>query len=163
MGQAGGKRAEGDKGLSLPCSRLDGAGRPVEPFDEVPAERIPGFEPLPQYVGRYPEHPPDSRSAAGCQVDTLFVPGAESAGPAARHVHLRDHGLLGADAAHQVDDTVDEHPPEVSVLTLAEQFQSGLNADLGAALNQLRELLVGQAVEQVKRAQFFDVHQIVPR
>jgi len=49
------------------------------------------------------------------------------------------------------------------VLTLAEQFQSGLNADLGAALNQLRQLLVGQAVEQAKRAQLFDVHQIVPR
>ena len=50
--------------------------------------------------------------------------------------------------AQQVDSTVNEHPPEVRVLTLAEQIDAGLDADLGTALGQFRELIVGQAAEQ---------------
>ena len=52
--------------------------------------------------------------------------------------------------AQQVDSTVNEHPPEVRVLTLAEQLDAGLDADLGAALGQFRELIVGQAAEQAE-------------
>jgi hypothetical protein len=47
--------------------------------------------------------------------------------------------------ADEVDGTVDQYPPEVRVLTLAEQLDPGLDANFGAALDQLSELLVGQA------------------
>jgi hypothetical protein len=65
--------------------------------------------------------------------------------------------------ADQVNGTLDEHPPEVRVLTLAEQIDPGLDTNLGTALDQLRELLVGQAVEDGQRAELVDTHQIVAR
>ena len=65
--------------------------------------------------------------------------------------------------ADEVDGAVDEHPPEVGVLALAEQLDAGLDRDLGAALDQLGELLVGQAVEEAERAEVVDAHQIVAR
>ena len=42
------------------------------------------------------------------------------------------------------------------MLALAEQLRPGLDADLGAARHQLRELLVGQAVEQAESADLID-------
>jgi hypothetical protein len=45
--------------------------------------------------------------------------------------------------AHQVDGAVDEHPPEVRVLALTEQVRSWLDGNLGAALDQVRQLIVG--------------------
>ena len=65
----------------------------------------------------------------------MLVPGPEPAGPPARHIHPADHGVLTADVAHQVDRAVDEHPPEVRVLTLVEQLDTRLDADLGTALS----------------------------
>ena len=93
----------------------------------------------------------------------MLVPGAEPAGPATRHVHPADHGVLAADVADQVDGAVDQHPPEVRVLALAEQLDPGLDPHLGAAREQLGELVVGQAVEDAQRAQVVDAHQIVAR
>ena len=98
---AGGERAEGDKGLALPCGRFDGTRGPVEPLDEIPAEREPGTHPLTQHPGGYPQHPPGSRRPAGGKVDALVIPGPESAGPPAGHIHLRDNGLLAADLANR--------------------------------------------------------------
>jgi hypothetical protein len=49
------------------------------------------------------------------------------------------------------------------MLALAKQFHSRLNADLGAALNQLGQLLIGQALEEGYSAQFVDAHQTVAR
>ena len=63
--------------------------------------------------------------------------------------------------AQQVDSTVNEHPPEVRVLTLAEQIDAGLDADLGAALGQFRELIVGQAAEQADNPQLVGAYHIV--
>ena len=65
--------------------------------------------------------------------------------------------------ADQVDGTVDEHPPVVGGLALVEQLDPGLDADLGAALDQLGELLVAQTVEDAERAELVDAHQIVAR
>ena len=65
--------------------------------------------------------------------------------------------------AHQVDRPIDEHPPKVSVLTLPEQVDTGLDAHLGAGLDQLRELIVGETVEDAERAEIVDPHQIVAR
>jgi hypothetical protein len=161
--EAGGERAEGDEGLALPCGRLDRACRVVEPLDEVGAEREPGAGPLAEHLGRHPEHPTGGRSPAGREVDAVLVPGAEPTGPAARHVHPRDHGVLAADVADEVDGPVEEHPPEVGVLALAEQVGSGLDANLGTALDQFSELIVGQAVEDAQRAELLDAHQIVAR
>ena len=50
---------------------------------------------------------------------------------------LKHHGLLTAGMADQVNDPVQEDPPEVGVLTLAEQLQSRTEANLGAAGHQL--------------------------
>jgi hypothetical protein len=93
----------------------------------------------------------------------VLVPGAEAAGPAAGHVHPGDNGVLAADVADEVDGAGDQHPPEVGVLALAEQVDAGLDADLGPALGQLAELVVGQAVEDGQRAELVDAHQIVAR
>jgi hypothetical protein len=63
--------------------------------------------------------------------------------------------------APQIDGTVDEHPPEVRLLTLMEQLDAGLDANLGTALGQFRELIVGQAAEQADRAQVLAAHHII--
>jgi hypothetical protein len=93
----------------------------------------------------------------------VLVPGAEPARPAAGHVHPGDHGVLAADVADEVDGAGDQQPPEVGVLALPEQDDPGLDADLGAALDQLAELLVGQAVEDAQRAEVGGAHQVVAR
>jgi hypothetical protein len=93
----------------------------------------------------------------------VLVPGAEPARPAAWHVHPPDHGVLAADAAHELDRPVHEHPPEVGVLALVEQDDAGLDANLGTGLGQLGELAVGQAVEKADRAEFAGAHQTVAR
>ena len=49
--------------------------------------------------------------------------------PGTSHPH---HGVLKADVAHEVHRPVNEHPPVVRDLTLAEQVHAGLEADLGA-------------------------------
>jgi hypothetical protein len=120
MGEAGGEPAERDQGVALPCGRLDGPCGVVEPLDQVPAEREPGADPFTQDFGRHPQHPPGGRSPAGREIDAVLVPGAEPARPAARHIHLSHYGVLAANMAHQVDGTVDKHPPEIRVLTLTE-------------------------------------------
>ena len=93
----------------------------------------------------------------------MLVPSPEPARPAARHVQPRHHGLLAADAAHEVDGTLDEHPPEVRVLALPEQIDPGLHPHLRAALDQLGKLFVRHAFEDAERAQLVDAHQIVAR
>jgi len=93
----------------------------------------------------------------------VLVPGPEAAGPAAGHVHPGDHGVLAADVADEVDGPVDQQPPEIGAFALAEQVDPGLHGDLGAALGQLGELPVGQAVEDGQEAQVVEAHQIVAR
>jgi hypothetical protein len=44
-----------------------------------------------------------------------------------------------------------------------EQLDPGLDRDLGAALDQLGELVVAEAVEEAERAELVDAHQIVAR
>ena len=91
----------------------------------------------------------------------MFVEGPESPGPAARHVHPADQGVLAADMAHEVDGTVEQYPPVIRVLALAEQLDAGLDANLGTALSQLRQLGAGQAVKDAERAKLVGVHQIM--
>jgi hypothetical protein len=63
--------------------------------------------------------------------------------------------------AQQVDSTLNEHPPEVRVLTFAEQIDAGLDVNLGTALGQFRELIVGQATEQADSSKLVGAHHIV--
>ena len=63
----------------------------------------------------------------------------------------------------EVDGAVHEDPPEVGVLARSEQIDPGLYADLRAALEQLAELLVRQAVEDAERAKVVEAHQVVAR
>jgi hypothetical protein len=62
--------------------------------------------------------------------------------------------------AHQVDGAVNEYPPVIRVLALAEQLDAGLDANLGTALHQLRQLVVGQAVEDAERTKLLGAHQM---
>jgi hypothetical protein len=163
VGEAGGEPAEGHERFALPGCRLDRACGVVQPADEVPAEREPGVGPLAQHLGRYPQHTTGGHSPAGREIDAVLVPGAEPAGPAARDVHPGDHAVLPADMADEVDGAVDEQPPEVGVLALAEQVDPGLDLDLGPALDQLAELVVAEAVKEAELAELVDAHQIVAR
>jgi hypothetical protein len=65
--------------------------------------------------------------------------------------------------ADEVDGTVDEQPPEVRPLSLAEQIDPGLDRYLGTALDQLGELVVAEAVKEAERAELVGAHQIVAR
>ena len=67
------------------------------------------------------------------------------------------------DAAHEVDAAFDEHPPGVRVLALVEQLDPRLDRDPGPPVDQLRELLVGQPVEQREVTHVDQVHHVVAR
>ena len=73
------------------------------------------------------------------------------------------HGVLAADPAVQRDRAVDEHPPEVGRLALVEQVAAGLDRNLGAAVDQLVQLRVGQPGEEGDAPQVVGVHQTVAR
>jgi hypothetical protein len=161
--EAGGERAEGDQRPALTCRRLDGARGAVQPLDEVAAEREPGGGQLTEHVGRDPQHPPAGHDPPGREVHALIVPRAEPARPAAGNVHPRDQGVLAAAVAVEVDGTLDEHPPEVRMLALAEQLVAGHHAYLGTAIEQVGELIVGEALEEAQSAELVGVHQIVAR
>src|SRR5262249_29129015 len=107
-------------------------------------------------ISWHSEHSHGSSCAACCQVHALFIPCAESTSPAPGRVHLRDDGLLATDVAPQVDDTLEEHPPVIGVLTFSKKLDPGLCADVLAALDELHQLRVAQAVKQAQRAQLLD-------
>jgi hypothetical protein len=65
--------------------------------------------------------------------------------------------------ADEVDSTVDEQPPEVRALALAEQIDPRFDANFGTALDQFSQLIVAQAFEDAERAELVDAHQIVAR
>jgi len=163
MCETGGERAEGDQRVALSRRGLDRARGAVQTPDEVPAEGEPRVGPLPQRVGRHPEHPSVGHSPARREIDAVLVPGPEPAGPTARHIHSPHLGLLAADAAPQGDGTVDEHPPEVGRLALAEQVDIRLDAQLRSGTDQFPELDVRQAVEEAETAYVVELHQIVVR
>jgi len=129
----------------------------------MPGEREPRIAPLAQYLCGHPEHPPVGYSSTRREVDAVFVPGLEPAGPTTRSVHPRDYGVLTTDVPHEIDGTVEQHPPEVRVLALAEQVDARLDTDLRSGLGQLRELLVGQTRKEAQRAELIDSHQTVAR
>ncbi len=153
MRETSSERTEGEQGLPLSGRRLDGPGGAVQPLDEMPAEREPGADLLTQHFRWHPEHPADGGTPAGRQVDAVLIPGTEPPSPPARDIHPAQHGVLRTDMAQQVDSTVDEHPPEVRV--------AGLDANLGTALGQFRELIIGEAVEQADIAKLVGAHHIV--
>jgi hypothetical protein len=146
------ERAQGDQGLALPGRGLDGPRGAVQPLDEVPAEREPGVDLLAQHGRGHPEYPPAGCPPARREIDALLIPGAESSGPAARHVHPPHDGVLRPDMAYEVNSPVNEHPPEVRALALTKKLDAGLDRHLGTAVSQFRELAVVQAVEQADRA-----------
>jgi hypothetical protein len=61
----------------------------------------------------------------------------------------------------EVDGTIDEHPPEVCRFTLEEEIGAGLDENLGTPRGQLRELAVGQPVEEADRAKLVGVRHVV--
>ena len=76
--------------------------------------------------------------------------------PSARHIHPGHHGVLAANMPDEINGTVDEHPPEVRMLALVEQIDAGLDGNLSAALDQIGELIICQAVEDAQRAKIIE-------
>ena len=152
VGQAGRERAERDQGVPLARRRLDRAGGPVEPVDEVPAEGEPRAHPVAQDLGRHPQQVTGLDAAAGGQVAALRVPGAEAARPAARHVHATDDDVLAAHVPGQLEHPVDEHPPGLRRVALGEDDRAGLDRHLLGAGHELVQLGVGDAVEDRQAA-----------
>src|SRR5215475_665553 len=134
MREPRGEPAESDERLALARHRLNTPCGSVQALDEVPAEREPGVEAIPQDGRRHPEQSPAGRADAGRQVDAVLIPGAEAACPQTRH-HPADQRPLLADVPRQLDGALDEHPPVIRVLTLPEQLDAGLDGDLGAAID----------------------------
>ena len=93
----------------------------------------------------------------------MLVPGAEPTGPPAGRVHRTEHGLLAADVPHQVEPALDEHPPEVGRLALAERLVTGAEAHLLAGREQRAELVVGIRSNRLERAQVGELHHMVAR
>ena len=133
VGEPGGQRAQGDQGLALPRRRLDASarcGRAPRSGGRRTGTRRRTARAAPSAGTRSTR--PAVDAAAGGEVDAVLVPGPEPAGPAAGHVHPGDDGVLAADVPDQVDGAVDQHPPEVGVLALAEQRRRpGSIGDLG--------------------------------
>ena len=65
----------------------------------------------------------------------MLIPGAEAARPQARH-HPADQGPLLADVPRELDGALEENPPVIRVLAFPEQFDTWLDSDLGAAVDQ---------------------------
>jgi hypothetical protein len=89
----------------------------------------------------------------------VLVPTPESTCPSPRHIHLPDHDVFPPDVAHEIECTVDQHPPEIGVVTLVEKLDSGFDACLGARVEQFAELGVAQALEQIERSKVVNVHR----
>jgi hypothetical protein len=60
----------------------------------------------------------------------------------------------------EVDGAVEENPPVVSVLALEEQVGAGLDQDLGAARDQVSELIIGQPAEHLEATELTGMHQV---
>jgi hypothetical protein len=91
----------------------------------------------------------------------VLIPRPKTARPATGYVHPPDDDVLAADMADEFDGTIDERPPEVRGLALAEQIDAGFDPDLRAGLSQLGELLVRQTVEEAEHPKIIDSHRSV--
>jgi hypothetical protein len=93
----------------------------------------------------------------------VYVPRPEPASPTTGFIHPSDDGFVPARTADQINGALKQHPPEVSVFTMMEQFRARARLDICARTVQLRELRVGQAVEDAQGAQIGRRHQLSPR
>src|SRR5215471_6757313 len=126
-------------------------------------KREPGIGPFAEYFGRHAQHSPGDNSTSRREIYPLLIPRPESTGPASGHIHPRDDGALPVDVPHQVDSAVQKHPPEVRGLTFSEQSDTGLDSNLGTAIDQLSELIVFETLEQAERPQLIDAyHNVAP-
>ena len=153
VGQPGRQGAQRDKRLALAGRRLDVAGRPDQTRDEVDAEREPRVRRAASAPRPAPAGPGRDVAAAGRHVDAVLVPGAEPAGPltgrrpSRRARCPRDRrGAPGRSALEQ-------HPPVLGRLCLVEQLVARLERQLVPRGEQLRQLVVGEPVEQRDRPQ----------
>ena len=61
------------------------------------------------------------------EIGSVLIPGTKTAGPTPRHIHARDHRVFAANMANEIDGAVDQHPPEVRILALVKQLDTGLD------------------------------------
>jgi hypothetical protein len=80
--------------------------------------------------------------------------------PVRRH---HDDGRLAPGLAHQIDSTVEQHPPAGGGSALVEQLLTFVEVNLLADGNQLEQLLVAEPVEQEQRPQIVDADHVVAR
>src|SRR5512133_160535 len=120
MCNAGGECAQGDQRVALPRRRLDRACGVVEASNQMRTEREPVIGSIAKRLRWHFQHPTLSGSPAGREIGSVLVPGAKPARPAARHIHSCDNGVFPANTPDEINCTVDQYPPEVRVLALAE-------------------------------------------
>ena len=149
--------------ITLARGGLDRARRSVEAGDEVTCHGQPGVGQLTQGLGRDAQQTTRRDAAGGGEVDPVLVPRPEAARPPARLVHPTDDDVLTTDTAHELKRSVDEHPPVVGVLALAEVGRARLDHDLGAGGEERAELVVAQPAEDRQRSEVVGLHQIVAR
>jgi hypothetical protein len=77
-------------------------------------------------------------------------PRRETAGPAPGRIHPRDNSVFAAHMPYQIYRTVDQHPPEIGMLTLVEELDARLNGYLGAVLEQIAEVIIGEPIEDAQ-------------
>jgi hypothetical protein len=51
---------------------------------------------------------------------------------------------------YQIYRTVDQHPPEIGMLTLVEELDARLNGYLGSVLDEIAELIIGEPIEDAQ-------------
>jgi hypothetical protein len=57
---------------------------------------------------------------------------------------------------HQVDGAIQKHPPKVRRRAFSEQLDTGLDSNLGTAIDQLSKLIIVETLEQAEGSQLFD-------
>jgi hypothetical protein len=161
--RAGRQGAECHESVTLAGVLLDATRRPDQPAQQVDREREPLRTQRAQPFRRETEHPGPLGHPAAAHVDTVLVPGAESAGPLAGTLHRGHHRLVVADPPHDVDPSPEEHPPVVGRSSFLERACAHVENHFLAGGREGRDLVVGEPVEEGVPPELGAQHQVVAR
>jgi hypothetical protein len=151
VGEARGERSERDEGVTLTRHGVDHAHRLEEALDQVEAEGEPGPDELAERGRRHTQDAAGVQRVGGGEVADRVGPCLEAARPEPRAVH-HGHGRdLVSRSAEELDPAVEQNPPELGGLALAEEHVALVEGHDVARVVQLAQLLVAQPGEQEQR------------
>ena len=137
---------ETDELLALSRHGVHSAHGLEEALDEMHAEREPSAGEVTERPRGHPEHPPRADAPGGGEVAAALVPRLEATSPLTGGVHRHhDHGRFAAREPHEVDLSLQQHPPAVRRVALFEDLLALDERVLLTDLEELAELLVGRA------------------